>query len=146
MLRMAWSQSNAQVHQKPASKTHAIRAAFLIIPRFFDDNEPEPSEPESPTVATVITQPSSRSSRKRAGTRSRQRGPSKKRDQPPCTYCNGKHRSEECFLALGIKKDKVVKENQEVFTQRIKNPAIREKVEALRAYKQLFVDGKEAGG
>jgi len=145
MLRMAWSQTNASAYQKPASKTHAIRAAFPVIPRF-DNDEPEPSELELPTVATAIPQSSSGSSRKRAGTRSRQRGPSKKRDQPPCTYCDGKHRSEECFLALGIKEDKVVKENQEVFMRRIKNSAVREKVEALRAYKQLFIDGKEVGG
>jgi len=153
MLRMAWSQTSAQDHQKPASKSHAIRSAFPALPRF-DNKPPESNSPSSissqPPAAAATDQPTSepskRSSRKRAGTSSRQRGPSKRRGPTPCIYCDGIHKSEECYLALGIKKDKVAEENHKVFTLRTRDLAIQKKVEALRAYKRLFSEGEEVGG
>jgi hypothetical protein len=52
----------------------------------------------------------------------------------PCWICEGLHRPDSCFLALGIepKRAKIPEESKETFEKKMKEPAFAKKIREIR--------------
>jgi hypothetical protein len=132
-LQDAWDEKSTRSGMRTSGRAPIVKAAFTVEPRFDGEAAEEMEGSEKPATGTAGPSKSAKDSKKRRRTvSSNENGSNNKRK--PCWVCDGNHRPQTCFLALGItpKRLNIPEGNKKIFERRMKDSSFTDKIQKIR--------------